>query len=155
MFLSNIIISITFNNKMSEFKTFYSEMNDITNIFVPISFYHLQFTKYFLSKDRTAELGTTKIFSSGISEKYFNLYNEELDTMFSKSYIDMLFSESSYFIDLIPYQKIDHPELQAIKTLSLPELLFEFNYRFIQFNKAYDESAAHNLDYTLIEDFNN
>ena len=56
IFASNIFLALIYHSRMGVFSTFYLQMNDVVNIFVPISYFHLQYSKYFLARERLTEL---------------------------------------------------------------------------------------------------
>lgn len=39
-----------------KFSLYSSNINELINLFVPVSFFHMQFSKYFLTMDQTSEL---------------------------------------------------------------------------------------------------
>lgn len=53
-------------------------------------------------RDKLSELGNRRIFPSNLTDKYFEMYNSELDGLFNKTYIDTLFKNQDYFVELIP-----------------------------------------------------
>ena len=52
MILLNSITAYLYNSKLEDFRTYFLELNDIINVFVPLSYFHLQHSKFYSSMDR-------------------------------------------------------------------------------------------------------
>ena len=52
MILLNSVTAYLYNSKLADFKTYFLELNDIINVFVPISYFHLQHSKFYACMDR-------------------------------------------------------------------------------------------------------
>lgn len=48
----NTVTAFLYNLNMSDFDNYFNELNEMVNIFVPIGFFHLQFSKFFVLESR-------------------------------------------------------------------------------------------------------
>jgi len=50
--LVNTIITYLFNSNLNNFGIYFKEMNDLINVYSPLTYFHLQFSKYYATVGR-------------------------------------------------------------------------------------------------------